>query len=152
MSIYNLSVRMLGSPADAEDATQEVFLKAFHRLDQYRIGEPFGAWLHGIARHHCIDVLRRRRPGPVPATTQGTEDIESAALAAIERERVRRALNQLPGRDRPLLVLRYWEDQRVESIARALRMSEGSVKVALMRARRAARAILESMEVTSNAM
>src|SRR5260370_8512566 len=62
MSVYTLTYRMLGNQADAEDATQEVFLRAFQRLHQYRPSEPFGGWLTGIARHYSIDVLRHRPP------------------------------------------------------------------------------------------
>ncbi len=152
MSVYNLTLRMLGNAADAEDATQEVFLRALQRLDQYRPAEPFGAWLHGISRHHSIDVLRRRTrrldPGPPPTVP----DAESIALRRLERERIQAALNRLSTRDRSLLVLRYWEDQSIESIARALRMTQGATKVALLRARQALGGVLTRVEVPADAV
>jgi RNA polymerase sigma-70 factor (ECF subfamily) len=154
MSVYNLSLRMLGNPADAEDATQEVFLRAFERLSQYRPDQPFGSWLHGIARNHCIDVLRRRRSvaleaaGPLVAS----QDVEATALRTIEHQRLQAAMDRLPTRDRALLVLRYWEDQSVTAIARAMRLSEGATKVALLRARRSLKEILKSEEVSRNAV
>ncbi len=151
MSVYSLTLRMLGNPADAEDATQEIFLRAFQRLHQYRPAEPFGAWLHGIARHHSIDVLRRRSR-PLSLTQTPPRDAERVALEHLERERVLAALDRLSVRDRVLLALRYWEDQSVESIARTMRMSQGATKVALLRARRELAAILRSMEVTTDAV
>jgi RNA polymerase sigma-70 factor, ECF subfamily len=136
MSVYAVTYRMLGNQADAEDATQEVFLRAFERLNQYRAGEPFGAWLAGIARHHSIDVLRRRRLFAVPAEPRASLDVERVVLDRLDRARVQAAVNRLPARDRTLLVLRYWEDQSVERVAQLLGMSEGAAKVALLRARR----------------
>jgi RNA polymerase sigma-70 factor (ECF subfamily) len=152
MSVYNLTLRLLGNPADAEDATQDVFLRAFERLHQYRAGEPFGGWLHGIARHHAIDLLRRRREAPAPPEAGPSNDVEALALASVERQRVRAALDRLSGRDRALLVLRYWEDQSLETIAETLGMSEGAVKVALLRARRSMAAGLTGMEVEIHAL
>ena len=150
MDVYNTTLRILGNPSDAEDATQDVFVRALTRLDQYRSGEPFGAWLHGIARNRSIDLLRRRRPDvdleAAPAAGRATEDVEALALGSLERDRLRAALDRLPARDRALLVLRYWEDQAVESVAQTLGMTEGAAKVALLRARRALAAILASEE------
>lgn len=150
MDVYNTTLRILGNAADAEDATQDVFVRALTRLDQYRPGDPFGAWLHGIARNRSIDILRRRRPeidiDAAPAAGSISGDVESLALGSLERERLRAALDRLPARDRTLLVLRYWEDQSVDAIAQALGMTEGAAKVALLRARRALAAILLAEE------
>ncbi len=134
--VFNLSLRMLGERTAAEDAAQDVFLRAFSRLEQYRQAEPFGAWLAGITRHRCVDLIRSRpRPvvlDPVPAT-----DVEGEALGRIESERIRAALGRLPARDRGLLVLRYWEDRPVGEVAAAFGMTDGAARVALLRARRA---------------
>jgi RNA polymerase sigma-70 factor (ECF subfamily) len=152
MSVYNLSLRLLGNPADAEDASQEIFLKAFQRIHQYRRGEPFGAWLQGIARHQCIDLLRRRGTALAHLDTAELADTESTALTNIERSSVAAALERLTKRERTLLVLRYWEDQPVEEIARLMGMSEGAAKVALLRARRSVKALLVAREVNSHAL
>jgi RNA polymerase sigma-70 factor (ECF subfamily) len=149
MDVYNVSLRMLRNPADAEDATQDVFLRAFSRLHQYRPSQPFGAWLHGIARNRCLDIIRSRRPAAelgAPEQATGTavaaEDVEGTAIARLTSERVRAAMDRLTERERSLLVLRYWEDLPTEAIARALAMSEGAARVALLRARRSLAAAL----------
>jgi RNA polymerase sigma-70 factor (ECF subfamily) len=152
MSVYTTTYRLLGNHADAEDATQDVFLKAFQRLEQYRPGEPFGAWLTGIARHHSIDVLRRRRDPMTTAEARPSAiDVEHAVLTRLDRARVQAAVNRLPNRDRTLLVLRYWEDQPVERIAQLLGMTEGAAKVALVRARRSLAGVL-TREVATDAV
>src|SRR5919197_1252487 len=128
MDVYNTALRILGNPADAEDAAQDVFVRAFTHVDQYRPGEPVGAWLHGIARNRSIDIVRRRRPvvelEAAPAEARAADDVESVALGHLDSRRLRDAVNRLPARDRALLVLRYWEDQPVDSVARSLGMTE----------------------------
>jgi RNA polymerase sigma-70 factor, ECF subfamily len=153
MSVYNVSLRMLGNQSDAEDCAQEVFLKAFQRVEQYRAGEPFGAWLRGIARHQAVDIIRRRRPlPPSAASLPMSDDVEAAALASLDRARVQAAIQQLGPRERALLVLRYWEDQPLKAIARTLGMSEGAAKVALLRARRGLKELLKTGEVSTRAL
>ena len=62
--VYNLTYRMLGNSAEAEDAAQETFLRAYSKLATYQPGRKFVNWLLSIASHHCIDRLRRRSRAP----------------------------------------------------------------------------------------
>ena len=59
--VYNLAYRMLGNAAEAEEAAQETFLRAYTHLRSYDPQRPFRSWLLSIASHYCIDRLRRRR-------------------------------------------------------------------------------------------
>ena len=59
--VYNLAYRMLGNAAEAEDAAQETFLRAYQHLHRYDQKRPFATWLLSIAAHYCIDRLRRRK-------------------------------------------------------------------------------------------
>src|SRR5919202_6872667 len=63
--VYNIAYRMLGNAAEAEDAAQEVFLRAYLKLASYDRERRFSSWLLAIASNYCIDVLRRRRVGLV---------------------------------------------------------------------------------------
>jgi RNA polymerase sigma-70 factor, ECF subfamily len=141
MDVYNASLRILGNPADAEDVTQDTFLAALQRMSTYDPARAMGPWLRTIARNRAIDLLRRRARSPEPEVARG-ESAESLAIERLEAGRVRAALALLPSRDRALLVLRYWEDQPVEAVARALGMTDGAARVALLRARRALGAVL----------
>ena len=58
--VYNLCYRMLGNAHDAEDAAQEVFIRAYAKLDTYDDTAKFSTWLFSIASHYCIDRLRKR--------------------------------------------------------------------------------------------
>jgi len=145
MDVYNASLRILGNAADAEDVTQDTFVAALQRMSTYDPAQAIGPWLRAIARNRAIDLLRRRAraPEPEPASSQS---VEAVAIERLEAERVRAALARLPDRDRAMLVLRYWEDQPVETVARCLRMTDGAVRVALMRARRTLGAMLAMEE------
>jgi len=141
LDVYRTSLRILGNPADAEDVTQDTFVAALQGMSTYDPAQAMGPWLRAIARNRAIDLLRRRGRAPEPEVAR-SESVESAALDHLEAERVRAALARLPSRDRALLVLRYWDDEPVAAIARTLRMTEGAVRVALVRARRAAAVLL----------
>src|ERR671932_474093 len=60
-AVYNLAYRMLGNAQDAEDASQEIFLRAYTRLASFDRTRRFSTWLLSIASNYCIDRLRRRR-------------------------------------------------------------------------------------------
>ena len=59
--VYNLTYRMLGNAEEAEDAAQEVFIRAYRKLDTFDPQRKFSTWILSIASHYCIDRLRRRR-------------------------------------------------------------------------------------------
>lgn len=136
MDVYNASLRLLGNAADAEDVTQDTFVTALQRMSTFDSARAMGPWLRAIARNRAIDLIRRRARTPEPEVA-AAESVESVAIGRLEAEQVRAALAGLADRDRVLLVLRYWEDQPIDAIARALGMREGAVRVALLRARRA---------------
>ena len=139
--VYNLAYRMLGNAADAEDAAQETFVRAYVRLGSYQPGGRFGAWLLAITSHWCIDHLRRRRPLSlesmettlsIPATG---ELPESLALHAERRMEVREWLARLPEPYRLVLVLRYWHDLTYAEIAETIGQPVSTVRMRLFRAR-----------------
>ena len=83
--VYNLAYRMLGNAAEAEDAAQETFIRAYTRLNTYDPDRKFSSWLLAIASHYCIDVLRRRR-------------IQTLRQSFNMREGIRASDIKLPGR------------------------------------------------------
>lgn len=142
--VFNLAYRMLGSDVEAEDAAQEVFLRAFAKLSTYRPDKKFSTWLFSIASHHCIDRLRRRRPGwlsleqPLPPGSLRSDSPlpEECLLRTEERQVVREVLRELsPGYHAPI-VLRYWHELSYEEIAETLGLTVAAVKSRLHRARK----------------
>jgi RNA polymerase sigma-70 factor (ECF subfamily) len=141
-ALFNQAYRMLNDTHEAEDAVQEVFLRAFRRLDSYDAERRFVTWLLSIGANYCIDRLRRRRGGwqsldeaayAVPSAEPGPE---AMALRDERRRAVQRALQRLPETYRTVTVLRYWHDLSYLEIAAALGLTEATVKTRLHRARK----------------
>ena len=138
---FRTAYLVTGNAADAEDAAQETFVRAYVRLGSYQPGGRFGAWLLAITSHWCIDHLRRRRPLSlesmettlsIPATG---ELPESLALHAERRVEVREWLARLPEPYRLVLVLRYWHDLTYAEIAETIGQPVSTVRMRLFRAR-----------------
>jgi RNA polymerase sigma-70 factor, ECF subfamily len=140
-AVFNLAYRMLGNAQDAEDASQEIFLRAYTRLETFDRTRRFSTWLLSIASNYCIDRLRRQRMSwltlddvayTLPSRERGPE---GSALAGEERDAVQRALMQLPDNYRQVMVLRYWNDLSYDEIAQATGLTESTIKTRLFRGR-----------------
>jgi RNA polymerase sigma-70 factor (ECF subfamily) len=133
---------MLGNEAEAEDAAQETFLKAYTRLKTYDSGRKFSSWLLAIASHHCIDRLRQRRFAlsldelPPWRWLSSSSRPEEIVIRSEERDGVHQLLDQLPPHYRAVVILRYWHDLSYQEIAEATETTESAVKSTLYRARR----------------
>lgn len=142
-AVQNLAYRMLGNVTEAEDVTQEVFVRAYTQLATYKPAHKFSTWLLSIASHLSIDQLRRRRFLALPLedvpflewiTDLGTGP-EQSALEGEQHDEIQRYLQRLPGKYRAVIVLRYWYDLSYEEIAQMLRLTPALVKARLHRAR-----------------
>lgn len=141
-AVQNLAYRMLGNATEAEDVTQETFVRAYTQLGTYKPVHKFSTWLLSIASHLAIDQLRRRRFLALPL-----EDVpflewpdvgispEQSALQGEQQDEIQFYLQKLPGKYRAVIVLRYWYDFSYEEIAQALRLTPALVKARLHRAR-----------------
>jgi RNA polymerase sigma-70 factor (ECF subfamily) len=150
--IYNYCLRILGGTGDAEDATQEAFLKVFGRLpelDGDRIN--FGAYLFTAARNASYDMIeRRRRTEPVADLPEDGGHVhreradadaepERAAMLSAQQASVRAANDRLPARQREVLALREVEGMSYAEIADTMEMNSNSVAQLISRARTALR-------------
>jgi RNA polymerase sigma factor (sigma-70 family) len=142
-AIQNLAYRMLSNTAEAEDVTQETFVRAYTQLATYKPAHKFSTWLLSIASHLAIDQLRRRRFLALPL-----EDVpflewivdsgagpEQFALQGEQQDEIQVYLQRLPGKYRAVIVLRYWYDFSYEEISRTLNLTPALVKARLHRAR-----------------
>jgi RNA polymerase sigma-70 factor, ECF subfamily len=141
--VFNLCYRMLGDAAEAEDAAQETFMRAYRSIKNYDKSRPFPTWLLSIAAHYCIDQIRKRRMAIVPIEDLGfaepSDDApgpESSLSRSEEQREVRGLLNELSSVDRAAVVMYYWYDFSYEEIGNALSLTESAVKSRLHRARR----------------
>ena len=140
--VFRVAARIVG-PDDAEDVTQDAFLRAFHRLDQYRGTATFRTWLLQITQNTALNALAwsRRRPTVAAEESAETPDRDPVRQPVTELERREREqrlelkLGALRPEYRTLLVLRDLEGLGYNEIAEVLEMPLGTVKGRLHRAR-----------------
>ena len=149
-TVYNLALRTLGNREDAEDVTQEAFLKAYRSLDSFRGDSKFSVWLYRIVSNLCLDLLRSRQRKPVQSLTVEDDDGEIGELEIsdehfspeklldrkLTRESVQRGLASLPDDSRQILLLRELQGMSYEEIGQALDLEPGTVKSRIFRARK----------------
>jgi RNA polymerase sigma-70 factor (ECF subfamily) len=142
--VFRVAARLVGSDEEAEDVTQDTFLRAFHRLDRYRGEAAFRSWLLRIAHNTAVTyVTRKRAPSHSPLDALA-EDVAAAEqrggpVEQLERrERLRRLDTKIKGLSpghRAVLVLRDIEGLSYDEIARVTDAPIGTVKARLHRAR-----------------
>jgi RNA polymerase sigma-70 factor, ECF subfamily len=151
--VFATAIRLLGNETEAEDVSQEVFLKAYERFEELSVSPTAGGWLKTVARNLCLNHLSRYRARWrfFSEMTAGTADeereVEWAApdtheqqvATADQRELLEAALHKLPEAQRVPLVLYHFEDLGYEEIAAKLRISLSKVKTDIHRGREALR-------------
>lgn len=145
--IHALAQRMLGDAHEAEDITQEVFLRSWRAAPNWRSGHAkFETWMHRVALNLCYDRLRQRRERSDPDAALSARDPAPGAaeawLAAQRVEKVRSALAQLPERQRAAIALCHFEELPQREAAAALEVSVEALESLLARGRRALHAAL----------
>jgi len=152
---------LVGNYEDAQDLTQEAFVKAYRARESYDPAQPFFPWFHRILRNTCFSFLRkkgrlRERSIHARANAQGDGDetweiidpraaAPSAGAEARETTEVfTEALDKLSARDREIIVLRHYQELSYKEIAAALGVPEGTVMSRLFHARKRIKALLAS--------
>lgn len=158
--VYNITYRMLGNRAEAEDIAQEVFITVFKTIDTFREESKFSTWLYRVTVNHCknrIKYLARRHDrdrdeldetsqqangaiaGSTPRTPQPDRALEGVQMEAI----LQKAIEGLDDDHRIVVVLRDVEDLSIEEICDITGLPDGTVKSRLHRARLALRKKLQ---------
>lgn len=158
MAMVAIARAYFASEADAQDAAQEAFVKAFQALSQLTDGRKFAGWVAKITVNTCLETLRRSKEkvslSEFATTMQvfprlGQECFTPATLAG-NREHadlIRAAVGRLPEEQRVPLLLRYLEDMSYDEIAAYLDLPASTVRGRLHKARLALRKMLEALGV-----
>lgn len=145
-AIYYLALRLLGDPARAEDATQEVFLRAWRKFHEFRGEAAVRTWLYRIALNHCRNLQQRwydraRVPDPGESFWDHAASPDASPLRVLELKelgtRIQRALEALPPEYRELLLLVADEQLSYREVAELTQQTVDAVRGKLHRARRA---------------
>lgn len=140
--LYAVAYGVVQDAAEAEDIVQETFLKACSNRHTLRDPDKFPAWLFQTARNRACDILRKRRPYPLPHEEQAFHEISddatpcpSAGLHAAERSgAVHHLLSTLPENHRIAVTLRFMEGMDYREIEQAMGINPGTVRGILARA------------------
>lgn len=148
--IYYLSLDMVGNPVDAEDVSQEVFLKVFRSFGTFKKDAKISSWLYRITYNACIDHLRKKELTPEPvgdealdarprsavvfSSSSGTHDPLRSAESEQLQARIARALDSVSPQEKAVFLLRHYDQLMLKEIAETLHLSVGSVKSYLFRA------------------
>ncbi|HEY6290176.1 MAG TPA: RNA polymerase sigma factor [Terriglobia bacterium] len=156
--VYNLCYRFTGRTGEAEDLTQEVFIKIFQTLRTYDADQgAFGTWMSRVARNHLVDHYRRTRKERLtssleedPAVLEETPSSEEQPLAQVEsrerREMLQAALDRLSPDMREAVILRDFQDLDYDEIAEVLGVPQGTVKSRINRGRLELAKVIKRME------
>lgn len=142
--IFTLASRLLNNQHDAEDLCQEVLLKIFMTIGQYKATAPFGAWVYRITYNESINRIRKlkRNKESYNIDTNLRENwVETSNVLNDIEEKERKelivsALNKLPEEDRLLIMGYYFEELPVKELARVTDLSESNIKIKLFRSRK----------------
>lgn len=148
--IFTLALRMIKNREEAEEVSQDTFIKVYKKLSKFKGDSKFSTWIYKVAYNTCLDRLKKlKRTQNTIAIDEFTEHkIKTLdnALEAMEiserKEIIRDCINMLPSEDGFLLTLYYFEEQSLEEIAKVVNLKTNNVKVKLFRSRKKLTAIL----------
>jgi RNA polymerase sigma-70 factor (ECF subfamily) len=135
--VYRLCYRYVNNHEDANDLTQEVFLRAWRAIGRFRGQSAFATWLYRIGVNACLNFRAVRRP-PMQELPDTIADPRAGAAQGVEREeearRVRAAVGRLPEKQRATLILKIYHELTHQEVAQILGSKVGTVKANLFHA------------------
>lgn len=153
-SVYSLVVKIVGNREDAEELTQDVFLKVFRSLSSFQGNSSFSTWLYRIAYNVAISATRKKKYEWTAIEESMIEKVsESEAgdeLEQLEKEeqlsRLEKAITQLSPDERALVLLFYIQEKSIEEIVEITKLSTSNVKTKLHRIRKKMVVLMQAME------
>jgi RNA polymerase sigma-70 factor (ECF subfamily) len=153
--VYNQALYCLRDPEDAQDVTQEAFVKLWRNYENIAPDKAAG-WLMRVSHNLCIDLIRRRKsqrknfgfpdpealdrlPGGVPGT-----DIEESLQLDQQQKALLEAMETLPAETRSVMVMHYFQEMKLSEIAESLDKTVSALKVQIHRARKSLRLVLSA--------
>ncbi len=141
--VFNMAYQFAGSYQEAEDLTQDIFLKLYHSLPKYDFEKNFAAWLLTLAKNHLIDSYRKAKWEKANRDNfdehflalDAAESPEAGLVKEANRKMVWEGLNRLSPEMRLVVILRDIQDKSYEEIAEILSLPVGTVKSRVSRGR-----------------
>lgn len=141
--VFQTSIGFLHNQADAEDLTQEVFIKAYKSLKSFRGESSFGTWIYRIAVNRAINQLRKDKlralTGPDASEAEhpvADTNADEPLLRKEQKEQIKRALNKLNNAQKKAFILFYYQELSMKEVAEVLKLSPKAAESLLFRARK----------------
>ena len=154
--VYNLALRILGNPQDAEDLAQEAFVRVWRNIKQFRAEARFRTWLYRIVTNLCYDRLPRLRrelsllePDDELEIPEERYRPEDELLTVELQTQVHAAIDKLPPAYKLLITLRHLQELSYAEIATVTGQPLGTVKTGIHRARNQLREVIRAYEEVS---
>lgn len=148
--VYNISLKVLKRPEDAEEVAQDSFIKAYRSLKSFKGDAKFSTWLYRIAWNSSVSYLRskKRREIDGNAFQYKIGDFDHADDAEMDDEEqkiviLKKATDSLPADEQLIITLYYYRETGIDEIARIMNLSASNVKVKLFRTRKKLRELVE---------
>lgn len=149
--VFTLALRLLKNKEEAEDVSQDIFIKVYKSLSKFKGDSKFSTWIYRITYNSCLDTLKKYKQEYqiVPLddyTGHQAIILENAFDALAEKEQkqtIEDCLHRLPNEDSFLLTLYYFEEQSLDEISKILGLTANNVKVKLFRSRKKLTSILK---------
>lgn len=149
--VFTLGLRMLKNREEAEEVSQDTFIKVYRSLNKFKGDSKFSTWIYKVAYNSCLDQIKKNKKHQNNVeinefTQYQIKTIDNAFDVLVEEERnqmIQNCLNLLPSEDSFLLTLYYFEEQSLEEIAKIVGLNANTVKVKLFRSRKKLASILK---------
>lgn len=149
--VFTLALRMLKNREEAEEVSQDTFIKVYNSLDKFKGDSKFSTWIYKVAYNSCLDQIKKNKKHQNNVeinefTQHQIKTMDNAFDTLVEEERnqlIQDCLNLLPSEDSFLLTLYYFEEQSLDEIANVVGLTANNVKVKLFRSRKKLATILK---------
>lgn len=149
-SMYNVSLRIVGNQAEAEDVMQEAFLNAFRKINSYKGEVSFGSWLKKIVVNRSLDVLKKRKVKFEELSEKTAQTIDfHTNKKEINADVIRKSIQKLPDGYRIVLSLYLIEGYDHQEISQILGISNSASRTQYLRAKNKLRELLKNKEIFS---
>ncbi|NDV17079.1 sigma-70 family RNA polymerase sigma factor [Muricauda sp. TY007] len=149
--VFTLSIRMLGNREEAEEVSQDVFIKVYKSLPTFKGDSKLSTWMYRIAYNTCLDRIRKIKKKRTHTDLEHIDqiayaDLDTAFQKMVETERselINKCLSQLSAEDAGVLTLFYLEEKNLQEMEKATNLPVNTLKVRLFRARKRLASIME---------
>ena len=142
--VYNKCLGFSKSDDEAEDLTQDIFLKLFVKLKTFKGKSKFSTWLYAFTYNHCVNYVNRSTAKKIEKKSVGTENIEDTyynpekddnSINLLRVEKLKEALEQISPEEKMILLLKYQDSLSIKELTGILDVGESAVKMRLKRAK-----------------